>query len=132
MFALSHRIAWGLLYNLLLTASGSALLYSQLLSPLITTISSTTLKMPLFGPLVAPLLTPAVGSLAATTAGSALTTATQYTRVALAVILWVLAGDVRDRALQVEAEKPDKVFAYYMHIWNIFYASYLMLPLLRV
>jgi hypothetical protein len=34
--------------------------------------------------------------------------------------------------VRVETDSPDKVFAYYMHIWNIFYACYLLLPCLRV
>lgn len=58
--------------------------------------------------------------------------ASQGVRVALAVVLSRLAGDVQRRAELVETERPDEVFAYYMHIWNIFYACYLMLPLLRI
>ena len=36
-----------------------------------------------------------------------------------------------DRALKVEAENPEKVFQYYMHMWNIFYLCYALLPFLR-
>jgi hypothetical protein len=61
-----------------------------------------------------------------------LSTATRTTRLAVAAVLALMARDVKVRALRVEAEDPDKVFAYYMHIWNIFYACYMLLPALRI
>ena len=112
------RTAWTLLYSLLGTASGAVLLYSSALTPFLTSIGITKF-MP-----------QALLRFGSTTA--ALTPTTQIARVSIAVILAGFAADVRSRALTVEAEKPDKVFAYYMHIWNIFYACYLLLPMLRV
>ena len=52
-------------------------------------------------------------------------------RVSLAAALSLLAVDVRRRAQTVDITKPDRVFSYYMHIWNIFYACYFLLPLMR-
>jgi hypothetical protein len=36
---------------------------------------------------------------------------------------------VRRRALVVDPEIPTDVFKYYMHLWNVFYASYALLPI---
>ena len=52
-------------------------------------------------------------------------------RVALAATLGYLATDVMKRAETVDTTKPDRIFSYYMHIWNIFYACYFLLPLVR-
>lgn len=52
-------------------------------------------------------------------------------RLALATILSLFAIDVTKRAEKVDISKPDKIFSYYMHVWNIFYASYFLLPLVR-
>ena len=59
------------------------------------------------------------------------TTAVVACRVALAATLGLLAMDVAKRAVVVDTTKPDKIFSYYMHIWNIFYACYFLLPLVR-
>ena len=59
------------------------------------------------------------------------TKAVVYCRVALASTLGLLAVDVSKRAVTVDTTKPDKIFSYYMHIWNIFYACYFLLPLVR-
>ena len=42
-----------------------------------------------------------------------------------------LGKDVRKRARDVKAEDSASVFKYYMHMWNIFYACYAILPFLR-
>jgi len=57
-------------------------------------------------------------------------TLTQVTRYIAAAMLGIFAIDLRKRALKVEAEDPDKVFSYYMHMWNIFYLCYALLPFL--
>jgi hypothetical protein len=109
-----RRIAWGLLYVLLLTAASGALVHS--------TVLNSALR-----PALQSLLPAAAAALPA-----AVSSTTQFARVSLAVALAGMAQDVRVRALRVETDSPDKVFAYYMHIWNIFYACYLLLPCLRV
>jgi len=35
------------------------------------------------------------------------------------------------RARTVDSTAPADVFAYYMHVWNVFYGCYLLLPLTR-
>ncbi len=52
-------------------------------------------------------------------------------RLVAALFLGHLAGDVRSKALKVVATEPESVFTYYMYIWNIFYACYALLPLLK-
>ena len=52
-------------------------------------------------------------------------------RILLASILSLFAFDVTKRAEKVDISKPDRIFSYYMHVWNIFYASYFLLPLVR-
>jgi len=49
----------------------------------------------------------------------------------ISIIFFMMTIDVRNRAKKIEAENPDKVFTYYMHIWNIFYLCYLILPLMH-
>ena len=50
-------------------------------------------------------------------------------RTSLGVALGAMALDVRRRALVVDPEIPTDVFKYYMHLWNVFYASYVLLPI---
>lgn len=50
-------------------------------------------------------------------------------RVAIASILFSFGMDVYKRAIEVDAKEPKKVFSFYMYVWNIFYACYLVLPL---
>jgi hypothetical protein len=50
-------------------------------------------------------------------------------RTSLGVALGAMALDVRRRALVVDPEIPTDVFKYYMHLWNVFYASYALLPI---
>jgi len=45
------------------------------------------------------------------------------------VMLSVFAWDVQDRAKKIEVEDTSSVFDFYMYIWKIFYACYLLLPL---
>ena len=52
-------------------------------------------------------------------------------RAALAACLSLLAVDVTARAQTVDTAQPDRIFSYYMYIWNIFYACYFLLPLVR-
>ena len=39
--------------------------------------------------------------------------------------------DVKQRAVAVDTNQPTEIFKYYMHIWNVFYGCYLLLPLVR-
>ena len=52
-------------------------------------------------------------------------------RVASSVVLFALSKDVKKRASVVKPEDSDSVFKYYMQMWNIFYACYIILPFLR-
>jgi len=52
-------------------------------------------------------------------------------KLLISVIFFMMTYDVRSRAKKIEADNPDKVFSYYMHIWNIFYLCYLVLPLMH-
>ena len=47
------------------------------------------------------------------------------------ISLLVFGNDVTTQAKKVDADDPDAVFQYYMRIWNIFYACYLIIPLTR-
>mmetsp|Transcript_27392 Transcript_27392/g.60655 ORF Transcript_27392/g.60655 Transcript_27392/m.60655 type:complete len:390 (-) Transcript_27392:586-1755(-) len=59
-------------------------------------------------------------------------TPTRLARTVLSAVLGGFAFDVRSNAIKVEAENPDKVFKFYMRVWNIFYGSYLLLPFYRL
>ena len=63
---------------------------------------------------------------------STLSAASRNARAGMAALLGWIAWDVRELALQVNPEDPKGVFAYYMHVWNIFYICYLLLPGFRV
>ena len=52
-------------------------------------------------------------------------------RTVLGVAMALLAVTVRGRALAVNAAQPKEVFSHYMHVWNVFYGCYLLLPLVR-
>ena len=52
-------------------------------------------------------------------------------RISLAAALSLLAIDIKKKAQFVDINKPDNIFSYYMHIWNVFYACYFLLPLVR-
>ena len=56
---------------------------------------------------------------------------TMLSRLAAGGVLAYLGKDVRKRARDVKAEDSASVFKYYMHMWNIFYACYAILPFLR-
>jgi homogentisate phytyltransferase/homogentisate geranylgeranyltransferase len=44
----------------------------------------------------------------------------------------ILAGlSVQNEAKPVDAEDPEQVYTFYMHLWKLFYLSYLVLPLAR-
>lgn len=44
----------------------------------------------------------------------------------------VAAGlSLESKAAKVDPESPKDVFSYYMHMWKVFYASYLLLPFAR-
>lgn len=50
----------------------------------------------------------------------------------VSISLALMALDIRQKAIQVEADRSDEVFNFYMHIWNVFYGCYLLLPLIKV
>lgn len=45
------------------------------------------------------------------------------------VFMGAFAFDMRKNALNVDTEKPHAIYDFYMYVWNIFYACYLILPL---
>lgn len=53
-------------------------------------------------------------------------------RRAFAAVSALASGQlVRARARGVDPEQPNEVYGFYMFLWKIFYASYLVLPLAR-
>jgi homogentisate phytyltransferase/homogentisate geranylgeranyltransferase len=48
-----------------------------------------------------------------------------------AVLSLAAAWSVRKEAAPVDPEDPKQVYSYYMHLWKIFYLSYLVLPFAR-
>lgn len=50
-------------------------------------------------------------------------------RLVVATLLLGLAGDVQRRARLVDPDQPSQVFNNYMHLWQVFYACYALLPL---
>jgi homogentisate phytyltransferase/homogentisate geranylgeranyltransferase len=58
-------------------------------------------------------------------------TSTMVSRLVAGALLGFLGKDVRKRARVVKAEDSESVFKYYMHLWNVFYACYVIMPFLR-
>ena len=58
--------------------------------------------------------------------------ASKIAKLTISVSLALMAFDIRQRAIQVEADRSDEVFSFYMHIWNVFYRCYILLPLVKV
>ena len=52
-------------------------------------------------------------------------------RYIIATACLVAARSVRQQSKVVDPTNPSQVYAYYMHLWKIFYMSYLMLPFAR-
>lgn len=52
-------------------------------------------------------------------------------RLAIALCSIVAAVSVNQQSNQVDPKSPAQVYEYYMHLWKIFYLSYLVLPLAR-
>jgi homogentisate phytyltransferase / homogentisate geranylgeranyltransferase len=52
-------------------------------------------------------------------------------RLVVAACALAAGASVETKAAGVDPESPDGVYGYYMHLWKIFYASYLLLPLAR-
>ena len=52
-------------------------------------------------------------------------------RSIVAVACLVAAQSVRQQAKLVDPTNPSQVYHYYMHLWKIFYMSYVMLPFAR-
>jgi len=50
-------------------------------------------------------------------------------RMICSLSLILFASDVKIRAKQVDPKESKSIFQYYMHIWNIFYLCYFLLPL---
>jgi homogentisate phytyltransferase/homogentisate geranylgeranyltransferase len=52
-------------------------------------------------------------------------------RILCATSFTLLANDVKIRAEKVDYNESKSIFEYYMHIWNIFYFCYFLLPFVR-
>ena len=52
-------------------------------------------------------------------------------RSIVAVSAFFAGVSVRQEAQTVDAEDSGEVYNYYMHLWKLFYASYLVLPFAR-
>ena len=52
-------------------------------------------------------------------------------RIALSGGLLASAVDIWRTAGSVDASRPGEVYKYYIHVWDIFYICYFLLPLLR-
>lgn len=52
-------------------------------------------------------------------------------RIFVSSVLASAALEVVAREGKTNTEDPKSLFAFYMHVWNIFYACYAMLPLLQ-
>ncbi|CAM9208405.1 unnamed protein product [Discosporangium mesarthrocarpum] len=53
------------------------------------------------------------------------------TRILVGLSAGCAAQLVRRRSLGVDLENPKQIYGYYMFLWKIFYASYLLLPFAR-
>jgi len=52
-------------------------------------------------------------------------------RLIASVALSLMAYDVQGRARKVDVTLPSAIFDFYLHIWNIFYFCYALLPFLK-
>ena len=52
-------------------------------------------------------------------------------RIMVGIAATLAAWSVRKEAKPVNPEDPKQVYGYYMHLWKLFYLSYLVLPLAR-
>ena len=58
--------------------------------------------------------------------------ASKGAKIIISIALAVMALDIRQKAIQVEADRSEEVFNFYMHIWNVFYGCYFLLPLTKL
>ena len=52
-------------------------------------------------------------------------------RVAVGISAFIACFSVNKEAAGVNPEDSDDVYGYYMHLWKLFYLSYLVLPFAR-
>ena len=75
--------------------------------------------------------TAGLGTVATGLAAGTMSRSIGLTRTLAASGLMALSYDVATRARRVNPQRPDDVFAYYMRVWNVFYACYCLLPLAK-
>jgi len=68
---------------------------------------------------------------AASTSAAASTCTLGIGRSIVAISAFAAGISVRQEAQSVNAEDSGEVYNYYMHLWKLFYASYLVLPFAR-
>lgn len=95
---------------------GSGLLVALLSSSALAIFGSTVLSLRQLQ-LASSLAIPSIRSL--------------FPRLFVGLGLATMALDVLMRAGKVDSEDSNAVYSYYMHVWKIFYACYLLLPALR-
>jgi hypothetical protein len=49
----------------------------------------------------------------------------------IAFVLLLLGIDIRRRGKLIDVKEGSAAFDYYMHVWKVFYACYVMLPFLK-
>ena len=59
------------------------------------------------------------------------TGAVAATRGLVGLACWVAGWSVNNEAKEVDAEDSGEVYNYYMHLWKLFYLSYLALPFVK-
>jgi homogentisate phytyltransferase / homogentisate geranylgeranyltransferase len=64
-------------------------------------------------------------------AWAAATPTLQYGRIVVGIASVMAAMSVQHEALPVNPENSRQVYSFYMHLWKLFYLSYLVLPLAR-
>jgi homogentisate phytyltransferase/homogentisate geranylgeranyltransferase len=60
-----------------------------------------------------------------------ISTSLRCCRMVVALCAFSAGLSVRKEAQNVNAEDSGEVYKYYMHLWKLFYASYLVLPFAR-
>lgn len=56
---------------------------------------------------------------------------TKICRASLSLILFAISADLGRKTLKIDTDNSKQIFDYYMYVWVVFYACYLLLPLVR-
>mmetsp|Transcript_27011 Transcript_27011/g.39502 ORF Transcript_27011/g.39502 Transcript_27011/m.39502 type:complete len:389 (-) Transcript_27011:111-1277(-) len=72
-----------------------------------------------------------IGFLRSASAAAATTPVTTVMRLSIATLSFLAAWEVNKASRGVDPEDSKQVYAYYIHLWKLFYLSYLFLPFAR-